>query len=524
MSKWDELEQTLLGSGPLDPYTKDNMARDMASELSGMVLYPQSLSRLWGRGAVMAANEGGKRRVVWLGAAGAEAPLPQRVALTELRRQALTLRVMDGSDAMIDLLRTEVPWLRPRPNPGGPSIGTGDVLGLATPGHVRGLAQCRYFPILGQRSMRQNQRTGRGFAAALRDVVWGVFREGHELGYGADADHISKPEEVEEAARAGYVRFTFSLAEGLPDVGNLDRKELARRYALLESRYSWAALWRKKYLGKVFQVPLGVRREGIAFDERTFMVTGLRIAEVVSQLLELSQVVRHTMHGQPFEIEVSMDEAMEPTSPHEHLLLALELGDLGIPLCALAPRLPEELIEGLPYEGHVSKVMRRLEVHAGISRLTSQHAISIHAGGGKWTLLGRLGEATEGAFHVKISAPALHEALRLVLHEDAALFCEIVDLAKATYQPQGYRNWDLDPSLLPSCSELVKEECERVYFESREGLLLMRSSLGALMQDKGLSRRLYEVLGHREERYLQQVASELARHLKLLEGGDTPEM
>lgn len=523
MSKWNEVEQVLLGSGPLDPYVKDNVARDLASEMGGMVLFPQSFSRLNGRGGVLAAMDGELKRVVWVGAAGAQPMLPNRVPVTELRRGPLMIRVMNGDDEVLDMLRTEVSWLRPRPNPGKPSIGLGDVFGLATPGHIRGLAGRSLFPVLGQRSVRQIESTGCGFGSALRDVVWGVFREGYEHGFGADADHISRPEEVEEAAKAGYVRYTFSLAEALPDVGNLDRKELARRYALLEGRYSWAAVWRKKYLGKTFQIPVGVRKEGVAFDERTFFVTALRMAEVVGPLVELGQVVRYAMHGQPYEIEVSLDEALEATTPHEHLLLALELGDLGIRLTALAPRLPEEWIEGLPYEGNVSKVARRLELHAGIARQTTQHAISVHAAGGKWGVLGKLGQATQGAFHAKVSAPAHHEALRLALLEDLELFSEVVELAKAKYEPQGYREWGLDPSLLPSCGAVPKAECEELFFGGREGLLLLRSSLGPVMKDKAIRRRLMGLLSRKEEKYLGQVSGQVQRHARLLEEGGAEE-
>ncbi|GEM_PF-5992293 len=519
MSKWNEIEQLLTASAPLDVLARENIARDLAGELGAAAIFPQSLSRIRGGSGVVALAEGALRRIAWIGTGSNQPRLVNKPPLAEFKRGPLTITLHDVDAEIMTRLVADIPWLRPRPNPGLPSLGLGDVFGKATPGHIRGICGSGLFPILAQRSVRQNERTGGTFASAMQDVVWGILRDGYEMGFGADADHISLPDEVEEAAKAGYVRFTFALAGAMPDVEGLDRKELARQFAQTEQRFGAAAPWRKKYLGRSFQVPVGLRREGISFDERAFFVTAIRLAPMITSLVELAEVLRHAASGRPYEIEVSLDEADEPTSPHEHMMLATELGDLGVPLAALAPRLPEELIEGLPYEGNLSKVVRRLQLHHGIARATSQHAISLHAAGNKWRLLNRLGDATDGLFHAKIAAPSLNEALRLALDEDPRLFDTIVKVAKDGYTPHGYKGWNLDPSLLPAPSELSKADAHEIFFESREGLLLLRASLGPMMANKECRRGLMRLLEQNEELYLKMVTKQAMEHVKALMGG-----
>jgi len=43
--------------------------------------------------------------------------------------------------------------------------------------------------------------------------------------------------------------------------------------------------------------------------------------------------------GQPFDLEVSVDETDTPTSHAEHVFVASELGRLGVRWSSLAPRL-----------------------------------------------------------------------------------------------------------------------------------------------------------------------------------------
>jgi hypothetical protein len=105
-------------------------------------------------------------------------------------------------------LRECLAWLGPRTLGVSTSAGLGDRLGLATPGHVRA-AGGDLAPIFAQQSIREMERTGRTPQQVMDDATWGVFAEGWRDGFGADADNLKTPADVDACVAAGYTFFTF---------------------------------------------------------------------------------------------------------------------------------------------------------------------------------------------------------------------------------------------------------------------------------------------------------------------------
>jgi len=64
------------------------------------------------------------------------------------------------------------------------TIGTGDRLGVANPGHIRAVQKYRVRPVLAQQSVRENTQTGRSFEEVVSDAAWAVFQENYQDGYG----------------------------------------------------------------------------------------------------------------------------------------------------------------------------------------------------------------------------------------------------------------------------------------------------------------------------------------------------
>src|SRR5262245_27479728 len=58
-------------------------------------------------------------------------------------------------------LRRDLPWAAPRQVGGQKSIGCGDRLGIATPGHLRAVHEGDMFPVLAQQSIREMERAKR---------------------------------------------------------------------------------------------------------------------------------------------------------------------------------------------------------------------------------------------------------------------------------------------------------------------------------------------------------------------------
>jgi len=107
---------------------------------------------------------------------------------SEFAGSELRLCPLTSKNAMI--LREQLAWLYPSLIGLKTSVGMGDRLGLATPGHIRALRAVggSIAPIFAQQSIRENRRTGRNPQQVLDDVTWGMFQEGWRGGAGADAD------------------------------------------------------------------------------------------------------------------------------------------------------------------------------------------------------------------------------------------------------------------------------------------------------------------------------------------------
>ena len=98
------------------------------------------------------------------------------------------------------VLRSVVPWTAPQAfGREGISMGLGDRLGLASPGHIKAIRHTRVRPVLAQQSMRELDLTQRTYQDVLDAATWAVFQEGYQAGYGADGDHLKKVEHIQAA-------------------------------------------------------------------------------------------------------------------------------------------------------------------------------------------------------------------------------------------------------------------------------------------------------------------------------------
>src|SRR5258708_34121568 len=114
------------------------------------------------------------------------------------------------------------------------SAGTGDRLGLATPGHVRAFRAviketgADPAPVYAQQSIREMTRTGRTPQQVMDDAAWGVFQEGWRAGFGADADHLKTPADIDSCVKVGFTFFTVDPGEYVDDKASSGSAETVR--------------------------------------------------------------------------------------------------------------------------------------------------------------------------------------------------------------------------------------------------------------------------------------------------------
>ncbi len=157
------------------------------------------------------------------------------------------------------------------------------------------------------------------------------------------------------------------------------------------------------------------------------MKYGRAIAHVASLFRHLAA------KGQPFEVEVSVDETETPTTHIEHIYIASELRRLGVRWVSLAPRYVGSFEKGVDYIGDLAALQADLEGHAEIARVLGPYKLSLHSGSDKFSVYPLAQEATRGLVHLKTAGTSYVEALRVVARVDPALFREILAFARGRY-------------------------------------------------------------------------------------------
>jgi len=311
-------------------------------------------------------------------------------------------------------LRALVPALRPQPLGLGPSVGLGDRIGLATPGHVRALRSTAsgLAPIFAQQSIREMERTGRGPGEVMDDATWGLLAAGWQEPFGADADHLKTTEHIDRCLPWGYTFFTIDPGDHVGGPVPWERLEDTPRDLV-------ARLARPLDLGDRVLAPTEEELLGAA---ATYGAAVAHVAELYAHLCDRAP-------AGSFELEVSVDETDAPTTHAQHVYIADALARLGVRWVSLAPRFVGSFEKGIDYRGDVDSLADDLAVHAAIARRLGPYKLSVHSGSDKFSAYPAIAEATAGVLHLKTAGTSYLEALRAVALHDEALMARIYAFA-----------------------------------------------------------------------------------------------
>jgi tagaturonate epimerase len=430
---------------------------------------------------------------------------------SELAGKTLLIGPCDPQNAVA--LRTRLAWLRPALLGLHTSAGMGDRIGLATPGHVRAFraAGNRIAPIFAQQSIREMDRTGRTPQQVMDDAMWGVFVEGWQEGFGADADHLKTTADIDACLAAGYTFFTIDPGAHVDNraetagVGEL--RELAESLpANLQPRASGL-------LGKGFDI------EGLwlTFNEATLLKAVVKYGKAIAHVVFMHRHLVEAAGPRPFELEVSVDETEEPTSHAEHLYIAKELKRLGVKWISLAPRYIGTFEKGVDYIGDVAAFETDLTGHAAIARQFGPYKLSLHSGSDKFSIYPAAMRQTHGLVHLKTAGTSYLEALRTIATLDIDLFRDIYVFAREHY--------DSDKASYHVSAELsrasVPEEVKDwpgllEQFDARE---ILHVTFGSVLTSKTATGdwrfydRFMNVLRANPEAYASNLEKHFIRHL-----------
>ena len=413
-------------------------------------------------------------------------------------------------------LRRALPWTAPQLVAGRPSIGLGDRLGLATPGHVLAVRGTGYVPMLAQQSMREMTRTQRSAQQVIDDATWGVFQTGFRTGFGADADHLKATDAIGQCAAAGFLCYTIDPGD------HVDNAADAADEVLLETKFDglpWTALettpadTERRYAG------LGVDLGGghaIAFDAGILQRAAVKYGRAVAHTAALYRHLVATLGRGRFELEVSVDETDTPTSPAEHYYVAQELRRMGVGWVSLAPRFVGRFEKGVDYIGDLRTFEADISVHAAIARHFGPYKLSLHSGSDQFSIYGIAARHAQGEVHLKTAGTSYLEALRVIARCEGSLFREILDFARYCY-PADRATYNVSASIdrVPIASVLADNLLPGMldHFDTRE---VLHVTFGSVLTEDGGRRfrgRLLGALQRHEEAYAEALRRHIGRHL-----------
>jgi len=405
-------------------------------------------------------------------------------------------------------LRRRLPGLRPVPLGLRTSAGTGDRLGLATPGHARAFAGTNIAPIFAQQSIREMTRTDRTPVDVMTDATWGAFQAGWRGPVGADADHLKNTADADATAAAGFSFYTIDPGEYVDSAADaagapvLEEKVAALPWHLLESS---PADLEARYAGKTFDLgerPLAISREQVL---RAAAKYGGAVAQVVRMYRHLAG------KGIVFELEVSVDETETPTTHAEHYYVASEMSRLGVRWVSLAPRFVGRFEKGVDYIGDLAALRVDLAGHAQVSRALGPYKLSLHSGSDKFSVYPLIVEAARGQVHLKTAGTSYLEALRVVGQADPGFFREILGLARERYETdRASYHVSAQVAKVPPPEALADGDLPGLLedFDARE---VLHVTFGSVLARWG--GRLKTALRENEEAYYAVLERHFQRHL-----------
>jgi tagaturonate epimerase len=405
-------------------------------------------------------------------------------------------------------LRSALPWLTPSRFGLHTSVGFGDRLGLATPGHVRALKTVGgpINPVFAQQSIREMGRCHRTPRNVLDDATWGAFQAGWTTPVGGDADHLEQLEDIDDTVAAGFVFYTLDpKAEVDPEAEHAEAAVIQQKVETLDwpSLDSDLATFRKSYVGH----RIDLEHEAIELDEESVVRAMAKYGPSLAHAMAMYRRLREK--GIDCEVEFAVDETDYPTKPAEHVVVVSELQRLGMDFVSFAPRFVGRFEKGVEYIGELDELQRDFEIHAEIARALGPYKLSLHSGSDKYSTYPLIAEATKGVVHLKTAGTSWAEALRVIAHNDPDLMREVLALALDSFEANR-KSYHLscDPTKIPTdpTDDQVAQLMDRV--DSRQ---VLHVGYGAILEEFGP--RMYQVWNDNEEEHYRIIADHFVKHL-----------
>ena len=469
------------------------------AENLGLTVYPKSVDEAEGTFCAVVKNEKAK----FLAVSGEKAPL-----FTGEEKGGIKLCPLTAENG--NVLMSLFPYTKPQSHRGHPfTMGLGDRLGIATPGHVRIVSQYDVFPIFAQQSIRELNLTHRTFSDVISAAAFGVFQEGYKDGYGADGDHLKTKDEISYALSSGCSMITLDCSEHIDiKTSSLSDAEMKAAYAALpaEVREHYESI----YLGK--QLPfIGLLTEKEL--QRIVLVFWKAVQHAIScyHYIEAERTA-------DVDFELSIDETLTITTPAEHFIVANELALASVKPASVAPHFTGEFEKGIEYSGDLDRFAEDFVIHQKIADHFG-YKLSVHSGSDKFSVFSTVGHVTKGYVHVKTAGTNWLEALAVVAECDPELYRKAQKFAlEHRSEAEQYYHVTTDVSMIQNidlqCDAYLPE-----YLNLPASRQTMHITYGLLLAEVWFREPFFELLAKHEEDYYARLIKHIGKHLQYITSG-----
>ncbi len=468
-------------------------------------MYPASVQEAAGA-TYFLCRRGGQKLVGCVGAGEAHGQPAGQIG-----EMPVVLGPMDNANATV--MRRLFGWTAPRPIGMRTSIGLGDRLGLATPGHIRAVRGLDLGAVLAQQSIREMTRARRTPQDVIDDATWGVVQEGFYKGagggFGADADHVRTPQDLAATVPAGFCMFTLDLIDHVEaSADTMDAATLGPRFDSLpfDRLSTTAAGLLARYSDRT--LPLAGEGEPLRLDRLTLVRAAVKYGGAVAHAAAMHRRLQ-SLTGS-FELELSVDESGSPTSPAEHYFIAAELRRLGVPFVSLAPRFVGRFEKGVDYIGELAAFTASLAAHVRVMRTLGPYKLSIHSGSDKFSIYPIIAELAGGLVHLKTAGTSYLEALRAVAVTQPELFRQVLECARRSYDlDRASYHVSADVARVPPPETLADEQLPALLndFHARQ---MLHVTFGSVLAELG--QPLRDTLDAHEDLHYRLIETHIRRH------------
>lgn len=404
------------------------------------------------------------------------------------------------------------------------SFGYGDRLGLATPGHLAANRQFDFAPIFAQQSIRELTRTNRGPAEIIPAAQQALAAADFSGIWGADADHLKTVEDVRVTSEAGFCFFTIDPSDFVENRSDtMTGAEVRQAMKELTASGVWDVDWEGLYVGRKFEIN---ERLTLTFTGEDVARAAVKYGRAILHTAEIAKKIDELRDGQPFEVEVSVDETDSPTSALEHLFYGLELKRRGVKVVSLAPRFVGQFEKGIDYCGDVDRFEESLKEHVAIAAYCGPYKISIHSGSDKFSIYPIIGRACGDLLHVKTAGTSYLEALRCVLRARPDVFSEIAHYCAGRFEAD--RASYCISTTEDEVRALFRNErriTEKSFLDERPGRQLLHVTFGSVLSEGRASNgcsfkeNILRILDQEADLHHELVEAHFVRHLRDLTRG-----